>query len=211
MDVFVVDPHPIYRRGAVACLRALPDIGTVSEAADGLDEDPALHTATVLLLDHQAPGAPELLDRVCERDGPSVVLCAWSWTAESARAVMHRGAAGVLLKGLLEPESLGSAVRAAAHGTTVMAPELLERLVGAPTPAPLRAPARAAVAGDPGLTIREQRVLRLIADGLANREVARELNYSERTVKNVVHDTVMKLGARSRSQAVASALRSGLI
>jgi DNA-binding NarL/FixJ family response regulator len=61
------------------------------------------------------------------------------------------------------------------------------------------------------LTTREQQVLRLIADGHATREVARELSYSERTVKSIVHDVVMKLDARSRSHAVAHAVRDGLI
>jgi DNA-binding NarL/FixJ family response regulator len=62
-----------------------------------------------------------------------------------------------------------------------------------------------------GLRSRRDGPVRLIADGLATRDVARELSYSERTVKSVVHDAVTKLGARSRSQAVARALRSGLI
>ena len=61
------------------------------------------------------------------------------------------------------------------------------------------------------LTARERRVLSLIAEGRQTREVARELSYSERTVKNVLHDAATKLHARSRSQAVASAVRSGLI
>jgi DNA-binding NarL/FixJ family response regulator len=65
--------------------------------------------------------------------------------------------------------------------------------------------------GEPGLTVREQRVLRLIADGKLTREVASELAYSERTVKTVLREAVVKLGARSRSQAIASAVRAGLI
>jgi DNA-binding NarL/FixJ family response regulator len=61
------------------------------------------------------------------------------------------------------------------------------------------------------LTTREQQVLASVAEGLPTREVARRLHYSERTVKNVLHDVVTKLGARSRSQAVAEAVRQGLI
>ena len=63
----------------------------------------------------------------------------------------------------------------------------------------------------PRLTDREQQVLSLIANGHPTREVAQQLCYSERTVKNVLHDVVTKLGARSRSQAVAHAVREGLI
>ena len=61
------------------------------------------------------------------------------------------------------------------------------------------------------LTVREQEVLRLVADGHPTREVAKRLSYSERTVKNVIHDVVTKFNARSRSQAVAAAVREGLI
>jgi len=73
--------------------------------------------------------------------------------------------------------------------------------------------ARASSSADvqPGLTVREQRVLGLIAAGKLTREVAFELAYSERTVKTVVREAIVKLGARSRSQAIASAVREGLI
>ena len=61
------------------------------------------------------------------------------------------------------------------------------------------------------LTTREQDVLRLVADGHATRDVAKHLSYSERTIKNIIHDAVTKLNARTRSQAVAAAVREGLI
>ena len=88
-----------------------------------------------------------------------------------------------------------------------MAPELLGNLLARRLARGARArPARAAQ-----LTDREQQVLSLIAAGHPTREVAQELCYSERTVKNVLHDVVTKLNARSRSQAVAFAVREGLI
>jgi DNA-binding NarL/FixJ family response regulator len=216
MDLFVVDPHPIYRRGTVACLRALPEVVAIAEAADvnGAEGDPALRRADVLVLDRDVAGADALHARLADHDRPRVVLCAWSWSGDAVCAAMRRGACGVLLKGALAPTSLGGAVRAAARGATVVAPELLERAVQTSRAGSVETDG-AATAGDHrgrlALTLREQRVLRLIADGLATRDVARELSYSERTVKSVVHDAVMKLGARSRSQAVARALRSGLI
>ena len=96
--------------------------------------------------------------------------------------------------------------KAAANGNGVVTPDLLgELLRGASQDG---ADPRPAVAQ---LTDREQRVLSLIAAGHPTREVARELCYSERTVKNVLHDVVTKLNARSRSQAVAFAVREGLI
>jgi DNA-binding NarL/FixJ family response regulator len=87
----------------------------------------------------------------------------------------------------------------------VMAPELLETLyrgVGERTAAPPPTPA---------LSERERLVLRLVADGHQTREVAAELCYSERTIKNVIHDVVIKLNVRTRSQAVAQAVRQGMI
>ena len=89
-----------------------------------------------------------------------------------------------------------------------MTPDLLEHLL-AKLPENGAADARAGVRAQ--LTDREQQVLSLIAAGHPTREVALELSYSERTVKNVLHDVVTKLNARSRSQAVAFAVREGLI
>ena len=106
-------------------------------------------------------------------------------------------------------EGLAAAVQAAASGAGVVTPELLgeHRPLGR----------RSSVNGGNGraqhatLTDREQQVLSLIAAGHPTREVAQQLCYSERTVKNVLHDVVTKLNARSRSQAVAFAVREGLI
>ena len=120
---------------------------------------------------------------------------------------MQAGAVGYLRKDTLTTESLGAAVRAAANGAGVMEPELLGNLLRGISPESLE-PARPATAQ---LTDREQQVLSLIAAGHPTREVAQQLSYSERTVKNVLHDVVTKLNARSRSQAVAFAVREGLI
>ena len=115
------------------------------------------------------------------------------------------GAVGVLRKETLTTESLASAVRAAADGTGVVTSELLHELLEGLAPDGDGKPPAAR------LTQREQQVLSLIAAGHPTREVAQQLCYSERTVKNVLHDVVTKLGARSRSQAVAHAVREGLI
>jgi len=115
------------------------------------------------------------------------------------------GAVGVLRKDTLTTESLATAVRAAANGTGVVTSELLRDLLDGLA---ANADDRPVVAR---LTDREQQVLTLIAQGHPTREVAEQLCYSERTVKNVLHDVVTKLNARSRSQAVAHAVREGLI
>ena len=110
-----------------------------------------------------------------------VMVCSSSRDEDSVVAAIQAGAVGYLSKDSLTPEVLGSVVVAA------------ER-------APLTP-----------LTEREQQVLTLIAAGHPTREVAAQLCYSERTVKNVLHDVATKLNARSRSQAVAFAVREGLI
>ena len=124
--------------------------------------------------------------------------------ADGVRTAWEDDAVGVLRKETLTTDSLASAVRAAASGTGVVTSELLRDLLdGLTTDDDKPIAAR--------LTDREQQVLSLIADGHPTREVAQELCYSERTMKNVLHDVVTKLNARSRSQAVAHAVREGLI
>jgi DNA-binding NarL/FixJ family response regulator len=207
VKLYVVDPHTIYRRGLVACLEALPEVQSVGHA-DGVRtawEDEALFAADLVLVDHAMNGGLEFLGAVGEASGAPVVVCSSLCTEEAVLAALQAGAAGVLRKETLTTESLASAVRAAANGTGVVTSELLHDLLDGLAPDGYDKPAVAR------LTDREQQVLSLIAAGHPTREVAQELCYSERTVKNVLHDVVTKLNARSRSQAVAHAVREGLI
>ena len=206
MKLFVVDPHTIYRRGLVACLEGLPDVTDVGHAGSVAEarETPALLDADLVLVDRVLEGGQEFVGAVAET-GARVIVCSSDLTEDLVLEVLQAGAVGVLRKETLTTESLASAVRAAADGTGVVTPELLRELLdqlavnGATRPVAAR------------LTDREQQVLSLIAAGHPTREVALKLCYSERTVKNVLHDVVTKLGARSRSQAVAHAVREGLI
>ena len=120
---------------------------------------------------------------------------------------MQAGAVGFLRKDTLTTEGLSAAVSAAVNGAGVVTPDLLDNLLRGISPDGVEN-GRSGLAR---LTEREQQVLSLIAKGHPTREVAQELCYSERTVKNVLHDVVTKLNARSRSQAVAHAVREGLI
>jgi DNA-binding NarL/FixJ family response regulator len=206
VNVFVIDSNAIYRRGIAASLvEGLPEVETVAEASsvDDARIDPALPECDVLIIDHDAPGAHDFIRSTCSSGRVHVVVCSSSCDEPDLRAAMSAGAVGVLSKDTLTAHGLIGAVRASVDGTTVLTPELLGQLL-------------AGARGNGGasaqvLTSREQRVLGLIADGHAIREVAHELSYSERTVKNVMHDVVLKLNAKSRSQAVAQAVRSGLI
>ena len=205
MKLFVLDTHTIYRRGLVACLEEFDEVEAVADAESVRDawEHPALFAADLVLIDPSLPGGEDFVGAVREATGAAVIVCSSDTGQESVVRALQAGALGYLRKDELTPEALGAAVRAAASGTGVLAGDLLESLL--PSAHGVARPAAAT------LTDREQQVLALIAAGHATREVARELCYSERTVKNVLHDVVTKLNARSRSQAVAFAVREGLI
>jgi DNA-binding NarL/FixJ family response regulator len=202
VNLFVLDPHTIYRRGLVACLQLMPEVESVGHAGGVAEarQEPALRDADLVIVDPAASDGGAFIGSVDAR----VMVCSSDCTEESVLSALQAGAVGYLRKDTLTTETLGAAVRAAASGTGVMEPELLGNLLkGVSLDAERPAVAR--------LTDREQQVLALIAAGHPTREVAEQLCYSERTVKNVLHDVVTKLNARSRSQAVAFAVREGLI
>jgi DNA-binding NarL/FixJ family response regulator len=208
LKLFVLDPHTIYRRGLVACLESVHAVERVGDAGNVREawERPDLFAADVVLVDPSGPGGSDFVAAVREATGAKVMVCSSDCGQDAVLAAMQAGAIGFLRKDALTPDSLAAAVSAAANGNGVVTTELLAGLV-------------AGVNGDAAesrpvaarLTDREQQVLTLIAAGHPTREVALELSYSERTVKNVLHDVVTKLNARSRSQAVAFAVREGLI
>jgi DNA-binding NarL/FixJ family response regulator len=202
--VFIVDPHSIFRLGLATCLEDLPfvervtGVGTVHAAWRHAD----LATSDLVIVDASAPEAIAFIRKAREAGKARLIASASSWPQKDVVAAMEAGAVSVLRKDTLTPESLEANVRATLQGAGVLPSDLLSGLL-------------VAVRADDGrtsrLTNREEQVLRLIADGHATREVAAELCYSERTVKNVLHDVVTKLGARTRSHAVAHAVRAGLI
>jgi DNA-binding NarL/FixJ family response regulator len=204
VKLFVLDTHTIYRRGLAACLDRLDEVEAVADAESVRDawEHPALFAADLVLVDPSLPGGSDFVGAVREATGASVIVCSSDTAQDAVVRAIQSGAVGYLRKDELAPQALGAAVRAAASGSGVLAGDLLAGLVA-------NGEAKRPVAAQ--LTDREQQVLSLIAAGHPTREVALELCYSERTVKNVLHDVVTKLNARSRSQAVAFAVREGLI
>jgi DNA-binding NarL/FixJ family response regulator len=208
VKLFVLDPHTIYRRGLAACLELLEGVDSVAHAESVREawEHPALFESDLVILDHTMPGGPDFIGAVGETTGASVMVCTSECTQDAVLLAMQAGAIGFLRKDTLTTEGLAAAVQAAASGAGVVTPELLGSLVR--TLSNNGDPDRPVAAR---LTDREQQVLALIAAGHPTREVAKQLCYSERTVKNVLHDVVTKLNARSRSQAVAFAVREGLI
>jgi DNA-binding NarL/FixJ family response regulator len=200
-DVVVVEGHPVFRQGLVACLEGFAGIGRVESVASVAEAwaHPALGEAQIVLVDAAADGAGSFVSSLLEFTDTRVVALAGRHELDRLGAMVDAGAVAALVREDLTPERLGLSVRAVAAGaTTTIAsyPNGAPAVVAAPVPE---------------LSKREQRVLSLVADGLPTREIGEELHYSERTVKKVLGDVVVKLGARSRSQAIARAVRQGLI
>lgn len=212
VDLLIVDPHSIYRCGLVTSLCSLPEVRSIAEAesVDEALEHPSLPEADLVIIDYELPGTRDFIREVRRSTDARVVVCTSRSDEDSLLAVIQAGAVGLLSKQTLTPEALVAGVRAAVNGSGVVTPELLGTLLSG-----LSRVSRD-VLEPRGLTLsrltrREQQVLSLIAAGHPTREVALELSYSERTVKNVLHDIVIKLNVRTRSQAVACAVREGLI
>ena len=212
LTIMIVDPHSIYRRGLAGCVAAMGNVDEVIDvgSVEAATAHSALDRCDVLVIDHELHGSYEFTRRVTEEHGVRVVACSSRCEAEDVLVAVQAGAVGYLFKETLTPEVLIHGVRAAADGAGVMAPDLLGTLLRGITRVSREVlePRGLSLSR---LTAREQEVLRLVADGHPTREVAHRLCYSERTIKNVMHDVVTKLNARTRSQAVALAVREGLI
>ena len=209
VGIFIVDPHSIFRLGMATCLESLAIVGTVGGADSAREawERPELAAADLVIVDAEASGAKALVHDLHAELGIPSLASASTWELDAITSIIEAGAVGVLAKESLTPATLEANVRAALHGAGVVPSELMARLLGGSDTE--RGSATRRPAGE--LNAREQQVLRLIADGHGTREVAAELSYSERTIKNVLHDVATKLGARSRSHAVAHAVRAGII
>jgi DNA-binding NarL/FixJ family response regulator len=204
--VFIVDPHSIFRLGLATCLEELALVGRVTGvgSVQAASRHADLATSDIVIVDASTPNALAFIRDVRAAGKARLIVSASSWQQKDILATMEAGAVCVLRKDTLTLESLEASVRATLQGAGVLPSDLLSGLLVAVR-------AGDAQPRSSQLTNREEQVLRLIADGHATREVAEELCYSERTVKNVLHDVVTKLGARTRSHAVAHAVRAGLI
>jgi DNA-binding NarL/FixJ family response regulator len=202
--LLVVDDHPVVRAGMVAVLSEEADFEVVGEAANGAEAlalVPRL-MPDVVLMDLRMPvmdGADATSRIVAQSDAPQVlVLTTYDTDADIVRAV-EAGARGYLLKDA-PTAVLADAIRRAARGETVLAPPVAARLADR-----LRAPSR------PELTARELDVLRLVAIGLSNGDIGRELFIGEATVKTHLIRVFAKLEVTDRTAAVTTAYSLGLI
>lgn len=203
IPVFVAACDPLSRDGVASQLRG-HGVEIVDERGLGAD---VVAVVVVDEMDEQAVGDVRMLRR---RGVEHVVVVAARLDDAGLLAAAEAGASGVLRRGQATPQSLLATIRSAAAGEGSLPPDLLGRLLGQVGRLQRQVLAPRGLTFS-GLTEREVRVLRLLADGLDTAEVGRQLFLSERTVKNVVHDVTSRLHLRNRTHAVAYALRQGLI
>ncbi|MEV6212221.1 response regulator transcription factor [Kitasatospora sp. NPDC051914] len=203
--VLVVDDHQVVRRGLRTFLEVQDDIEVVGEAVDGA-EGAALAqqlAPDVVLMDLKMPGVDgiEALKMLRDQGNRAKVLIVTSFTEHrTVVPALRAGAAGYVYKDV-DPEALAGAIRSVHAGHVLLQPELAEALLSDEGPRPAQ--------GRGGtLTDREREVLGHIADGRSNREIARSLHLSEKTVKTHVSNILMKLDLADRTQAALWAVRN---
>ena len=221
VTLLVVDDHTLFRRGLIALVGQDPGLqvlGEAGDAAEALRLAPQLQPQ-VILLDNHLPGVMGVdAIRGLREVSPSsrVLMLTVSEDAQDLAAALRNGAQGYLLK-TIDGDLLAEAIRRAARGEPVVSPELMAKLVAAfqsqgvveavaqgtaPAPAPQPEPAGS---GGATLSPREEDVLREIARGASNKEIARTLDIAETTVKIHVQHILRKLGLTSRVQAAVYA------
>src|SRR4051794_13164308 len=200
IKILAVDDHPLLRKGIAALVNAEPDMKLVAEASHGQEglEKFRLHHPDVTLMDLQMPGlnGVESIEQIRNEfpDAKIIVLTTYSGDAQVVRA-LKAGAKAYVLKRQVHKELLET-VRAVHSGQKRISSDLAAGLID---------PARN------DLTTREIDVLRLIANGKANKQIADELSIGEATVKSHVTNILSKLGANDRAHAVTIGLKRGII
>jgi DNA-binding NarL/FixJ family response regulator len=212
--VLVVDDQALFREALVALLTVQPQIEVVGEAADGVQALAAVgaYEPDVVLMDLRMPGLDGVAaTRRLRADHPAVrVLALTTFDGDDeVFPALRAGAVGYLLKDA-NTERLVEAVLAADRGESVLAPSVAAKVVARVAALPEAAGAVRQPLVDP-LTDRELEVLRHLAAGLSNREIAAAVHLSEGTVKNHVTTILAKLGARDRTQAALRARALDLV
>jgi DNA-binding NarL/FixJ family response regulator len=199
--ILSVDDHPLIRQGIAGLVALQTDMKLIAEAGSGREaiEQFRLHRPDITLMDLQMPQMSGLDAIIAIRgefpEAHIIVLTTYAGDVQALRA-LKAGARAYLLKDSLHKELL-STIRAVHAGKKSLSPEVSYQL--------------AEHATDEALTAAEVRVVRLIAEGNANKEIAAQLSISEDTVKGQVRNILSKLGAKDRTQAAMIALRRGII
>jgi NarL family two-component system response regulator LiaR len=203
--ILLVDDHTVVRKGLRTFLSYDPELEVVGEAADGAQALSKARELTpdVVLMDLLMPGMDGIAATAAiRRELPEIEVLALTSVLEDASVVgaVRAGAIGYLLKDT-QAEALCQAIKAAAAGQVQLTPRAAARLMQAvSTPESPEA-----------LTERETDVLRLLAQGQSNKQIARSLNNTEKTIKTHVSRILSKLGVQSRTQATLYAIRVGLV
>lgn len=219
--LLVVDDHPLFRRGLVALLSQFDDLVVAGEAADAGEAQRRAQALQpdVVLLDNHLPGVLGI-DAIAGlkevSPGSRVLMLTVSEDEQDLATALRHGAQGYLLK-TVEGDVLAASVRRCMRGESVVSPEMTSKLVSAfqarlepagslaPTVAEALAPAHPL----DSLSPREQQILRCIARGASNKEIARELGIAETTVKIHVQHILRKLNLSSRVQAAVLLAEAG--
>ncbi|MDN3238228.1 response regulator [Glycomyces tritici] len=200
--LLLVDDHPVVRRGLRGYLELEADFTVVGEAGDGEEALRAIEDTRpdVVLLDLKMPGldGQGVLDRL-DQDGPRVLVLTSATDAEHVPNAIAAGAAGFVYKDI-DPDALASAIRTVHAGQLLLSPVAMRGLMSGNGSSP----------SAPALTPRESQVLGLIAKGQTNRQIARALGVSEKTVKTHVTNLLRRIGAADRTQAALWAVRHGI-
>ncbi|MRG59520.1 response regulator [Agromyces sp. CFH 90414] len=203
--IVVADDHPIVRAGIVGLLETAGDIEVVGEAADG-EQAVALAASArpdLVLMDLRMPvlGGAAATERIVAAGGTRVLVLTTYDTDDDLLPAIEAGASGYLLKAAPQDEILAG-VRAVAAGETVLAPSIAAKLVRR---------VRNEASAPPSLSPRELEVLRHVADGRSNPEIARALHLGEATVKTHLGHVFEKLGVNDRTRAVTRAMELRLL
>ena len=199
--ILTVDDHPLLRKGIAALVNAEPDLKLIAEASNGKEAIDAFrtHQPDVTLMDLQMPEVDGLdaIEAIRSQfpEARIIVLTTYSGDAQVLRA-LKAGARGYILKGHVHKELLDT-IRAVHAGQKRIPPEIAAQL--------------ADHAADDPLTVREIDVLKLIASGNSNKQIADQLSIGEATVKSHVTNILSKLGANDRAHAVTIGLKRGII
>ena len=213
--VLIVDDQSLVRAGFRMILEAEGDVEVVGEASDGAEaiEAAAEHSPDVILMDVRMPNVDglEATRRLLEgkSEGPRILILTTFDLDEYVWEALHAGASGFLLKDT-PPEQLVDAIRVVASGDALLAPAITRRVIEDFVSRP-PASARRQAPGLDELTARELEMLRYVARGLSNAEIAEAAFVSETTVKTHVAHILMKLRLRDRVQAVVYAYEHGIV
>ena len=208
--VLIVDDHPVVRHGLRSLLAGHPDLEVVGEAGHGAEALSWLtsHEADVVLLDIRMQGLGGLeVARIAHRSHPSVrIIILTTYDDQSyLHEALEAGVSGYLLKSASH-ESLPDSIRAVMRGEKLLSPSLVSTVVDG-----YQQLAEEQARREIGLTPEDLAVLAAIAEGASNKDIAEQFFWSEATAKRRVQETVGKLGASSRAQAIAEAARRGWI